>query len=207
MRVHCFAGCDWREVRKAFGLDEEVRERRREIARYVYESAAGDPLYAVIRYEPKSFAMITWENGKWVRRGPDVRVLYQLPLIVKRQGVPVVFCEGEKDALAITGERAVGTCIAGGAKAKWEPQFALPLAGRDVVVVADNDIPGLDFAARVACRLVGVARAVRLVRFDGMPQGFDLSDYLVQRKNIHRERLGELQVVWYGRKTHDVCAM
>jgi DNA primase len=49
------------------------------------------------------------------------------------------------------------TTNAGGAKARWLPEFA----GREVILIPDNDRPGRERAARIARALLG--RVTRLV--------------------------------------------
>ena len=54
----------------------------------------------------------------------------------------------------------VATTNAGGAEAPWLPEFSESLAGREVIVIPDNDKPGRDRAARIALALIG--RVTRL---------------------------------------------
>lgn len=69
--------------------------------------------------------------------------LYRLPevLAAVRAGRRVWWCEGEKDAETVVAQGKVGTSHHGGAGKVFQ-EMANWLAGSDVYVVLDNDIPG-----------------------------------------------------------------
>ena len=69
------------------------------IATYPYRDEAGELLYEVVRYEPKSFLQRKPDgSGGWIWNlsGVRRRVLYRLPQIQRQTTVYIV--EGEKDA-------------------------------------------------------------------------------------------------------------
>ena len=86
-------------------------------------------------------------------------MLYHLREVL---AAPIVFVvEGEKDVETLRSQGFVATTHAGGAEAPWLPEFTEALAGREVILIPDNDRPGRERAARIARTLLG--RATRLV--------------------------------------------
>jgi hypothetical protein len=52
------------------------------------------------------------------------------------------------------------------------------LAGRDLIILQDNDRPGKEKAQEAAKRLHGIAKSVRVVRLPDLPERGDISDWL-----------------------------
>lgn len=197
--VHCFAGCDPRDVLDELrrrGLIEELARSsdnikqndagadsstRRIIATYDYEDERGDLLFQVVRYEPKDFRQRRPNGqGSWSWSVQGIRqVPYRLPELLEALGNEhrVLIVEGEKDVEAL---RAIGipaTCNAGGAS-KWPDEYAKYFAGADVIVIPDNDDPGRKHAECVATSLFKTAAQVRLLELPGLPPGGDVSDWI-----------------------------
>ena len=130
------------------------------IATYDYSDEAGDLLYQVLRTEPKGFFQRRPDGeGGWINRKCKRQVLFHLREVIE---APIVFVvEGEKDVETLRSQGFVATTNAGGAEAPWLPEFSEALAGREVIVIPDNDRPGRDRAARIARALIG--RVTRLV--------------------------------------------
>src|SRR5438874_599443 len=67
------------------------------------------------------------------------RILYRLPeLLAADPEAPVFVVEGEKDVDNLHERGLVATCNAMGA-GKWRDEYSPALAGRDVLVLPDND--------------------------------------------------------------------
>lgn len=108
------------------------------VATYVYRSATGNPLYQVLRYEPKDFRQQKWTGKDWAWGMEGVqRVLYNLPEVLAAGEKPVVIVEGEKDADNLTKLGWISTTNVGGA-GKWMDGYSEALKGRAVVVCGDN---------------------------------------------------------------------
>jgi hypothetical protein len=100
--------------------------------------------------------------------------------------------EGEMDALlaislglpAITNSNGAGT---------WMPEWTHYLRGKVVNICYDNDKPGQDGAAKVACALVGIAKEVKVINlFANIPEagkGDDFTDFIVKHKHTLAEFL------------------
>ena len=74
-------------------------------------------------------------------------VLYHLREVLE---APIVFMvEGEKDVDKLREHGFAATTNAGGAKARWLPQYTEALRGREVYIIPDNDSPGWE---RARCR-------------------------------------------------------
>lgn len=200
--VHCHAGCDQAVVvgeLKAHGIWPSAKPTPEALpppvqisigagkgqisATYDYVSEDGELLYQAIRYEPKDFRQRRPDGrGGWTWSIKGVqRVLYRLPevLAAVADGRTVYICEGEKDVEAARSIGLVATCNAMGADNgtgnKWLSEFANVLVNADVVVVPDQDDPGIRHAEWVISTLQGKARSVKVVN---PAAGKDLADWI-----------------------------
>lgn len=184
----CRAGCDQTAVIGALqsrGLwrdpvERPAENRSRIVATYNYRDAAGALKYQVVRLAPKDFRQRrpngspdTWQ---WDMHG--VKPLpYRLPEFLSDPDVTIWIPEGEKDCDALGELGLVATCNHGGAK-KWRPEISHYLAGRNVVVLPDDDEPGRAHACDVAGKLAGIAASIRILELPGLPPKGDVSDWL-----------------------------
>ena len=110
---------------------------------------------------------------------PDL--LYRLPdflrAMAERPDDRVFICEGEKDTDTVWGHGLIATTNPNGA-GKFRHDFAKYFAGRDVVILADNDERGRAHAEQVASILFGVASSVKVVHLPGLPKNGDVTDWL-----------------------------
>jgi len=176
--------------------------------RWVYRNEAGQPMFAVVRFEkpdggkdvlPYTFCGTTDEDaegtppsdGGWRFLAPAApRSLYGLNHLAGRPDAPVLICEGEKTVDAASELFPAYVCVTsqGGAKAGHMADWSA-LGGRDVVIWPDNDPAGRDYADVVGglVRQKG-ATAVGIVQIpQEFPRGWDLADPLpngVPRHNL-----------------------
>jgi len=87
----------------------------------------------------------------------------------------VFVCEGEKDADRVAALDHCATTVACG---DWTDDCVNALAGRDVLILEDNDDAGRKKALEAAQALHGQAKSVRIVRLPGLPEKGDVSDWL-----------------------------
>lgn len=179
--VRCHAGCDQRtviETLKARGLwpDREPSRRPSIAATYDYTDEDGGLLYQVVRTEPKGFFQRRPNgDGGWINRKCSRQVLYHLREVLE---APIVFvCEGEKDADTLRDHGFVATTNAGGANAPWLPQYTEALRGRDVILIPDNDPPGLRRVTRIARALFGNVGRLIILELEG---GKDVTDWFAR---------------------------
>lgn len=162
---------------------------------YDYQDEDGEPIYRVGRTNNKQFPVVTVDQTSptgyvWGRTVEPV--LYRLPAVldVVSNGGTVYVVEGEKDADTLNNidpdaTGYVATTSPGGA-GKWTDDYADVLVGAgDVVVVADDDKPGLEHAARVRDTLLDRGVSVRVVRAktgkdatDHVGAGHELEDFV-----------------------------
>ena len=177
--MKCHAGCSQSDVVAALKLRDlwpkSQRTGRTVVADYVYRDENGAPLYRVRRTEPKSFYQQRWSGGQWVNGlGDTRRVLYRLREVVE---APIVFLvEGEKDVETLREWGFVATTVAGGAQAKWLPEYTDTLRGREVILIPDNDGPGWERAVELSRELAG--KVGRLVVLNELPRDVkDISEW------------------------------
>jgi RecA-family ATPase len=146
------------------------------VAKYDYTDAGSVLLYQVLRLEPKSFRQRRPDgNGGWIWELDQRRVLYRWPDLLKYPDGTVFFCEGEKDADRVAGLGYCATTVAAG---KWTEECVTALAGRDVIILEDNDNAGRAKALATAQALHGTAKTIRIVSLPNLPDKGDVSDWL-----------------------------
>ena len=190
--LKCFAGCSADAICAALKItpadlfESNKPTRERVVAEYKYEDESGKLLYAVRRFEPKSFKSFR-PDGQCGINGVR-RVLYRLPDVIaaRQNGETIYICEGEKDCDAMAQRGLCATCNPFGACAKktkegyeidsskWQESYTESLRGADVVIIPDNDDPGRKHAELVASKLQGVAKSVRTIK---LPTGKDAHDF------------------------------
>jgi hypothetical protein len=149
----------------------------RVVATYRYTDNSGKLLYEVLRYEPKTFRQRR-PDGKggwiWSVKGCQ-RVPYRLSDLLKYPDGSVFVTEGEKDADRVA---LLGQCATTVACGDWTEDCIRALAGRDVLILEDNDEAGRKKAHDAAQALHGVAKTIRIVRLRGLPNKGDVSNWL-----------------------------
>ena len=158
-------------------------------ATWVYLDATSAVLQIMYRFDPpgerKQFSPCTLRrigtDLRWRWKAlPAPRPLYGLDRLAANPGGTVVVCEGEKatdaaqaifpDFVAVTSSGGSGSA----AQTDWDP-----LRGRRVVILPDNDDPGMKYASTVAAMLatrnckIELVDVAALVRTDGGNRGPD----------------------------------
>jgi hypothetical protein len=178
------ASREWHEPSSRSCLEPKPRV----LVRYDYCDASGALRYQVERcLEPKSFRQrqpSPYANGDWVYNLKGIDPLpYRLPEVIDAiaSGRSVVIVEGEKDADALTGVGLVASCNSGGA-GKWQPALTKHFKGATILIIGDNDAPGMHHVQDVAAQLDGTAANVRVLdlaeHWPECPHKGDISDWL-----------------------------
>ena len=157
---------------------EDKSHGGRLIATFVYVNEEGAPLYEVLKFaDPKTFRQRQPDgNGGWIWNLDGVRrVPYRLPDLLKYPSATVFICEGEKDADRVASLDLCATTVASG---KWTDEIVEHFAGRDIMILQDNDEPGRKKAIVAAHALHGVAWTIRIVLLPDLPDAGDVSDWL-----------------------------
>jgi len=187
--LFCHAGCQAKNIVSSVGLQlsdlfpEDSHKgdgKGRIVATYDYPDENGELLYQAYRKDPKDFRQRRPDgNGGWdYKLGNVRRVPYRLPELLKAAPAePVFIAEGEKDVNRLAALGLVATCNVGGA-GKWRGEYNQHFAGRDVVILPDNDDPGEQHACKVAAMLLPIARSVKILYLPDLPVKGDVSDWL-----------------------------
>jgi hypothetical protein len=158
------------------GQQQQASSRGRIVAEYNYSDRDGTLLYQVVRFEPKKFAHRKPDgNGGWIWQGSERRVLYRWPDLLKYPDATVFVCEGEKDADRVASLDHCATTVASG---EWTIDCIKALAGRNCLILEDNDDRGQEKAREAATALYGTAKTIRIVRLPDLPDKGDVSNWL-----------------------------
>ncbi len=169
-----------------------VTRRRREPDQWwTYHDRSGELVGLVLRWNltggGKDIRPLARVEAGWIIGAmPSPRVLYRLndvlfgPNVLSR----VYVVEGEKAADAGSSIGLVTVTSAGGASAAHLTDWS-PLAGRDVVLLPDNDAVGRKYAATVVAQLLRLTPlpTIRQVRLPKLPEGGDLADFVAASKD------------------------
>jgi hypothetical protein len=145
------------------------------VTAYSYTDKKGQVIYQQVRFEPKDFRFRQpADDGEWIwnLRGVS-KILYRLPEVIKAKQVFVV--EGEKDVETLREMGLIATCNAGGA-GKWTDDYSKILSGKTVIILQDNDPPGLKHAQAVAQSTSQYASSVAVVPC--FPEGKDVTEWV-----------------------------
>jgi archaellum biogenesis ATPase FlaH len=143
---------------------------------YDYTNEEGKVTFQVVRFgdglAPKF--MQRKPTGTWNIQGVK-RVLYRLPEVQRAN--EVWLCEGEKDANSVCALGFVATTNPMGA-GNWLEGYTETLRDKDVIILPDNDEPGIKHAKEVARALHETARTLKVVRLRDLPRGGDVTDFI-----------------------------
>lgn len=93
--------------------------------------------------------------------------------------------EGEKDVETLRYFKVTATSNPMGA-GKWRDSYTAALAGKNVIIIPDNDVAGYTHAKTVALSLLGKAASLKIVLFpEYFPLKGDVSDFITTHKDGH----------------------
>lgn len=162
---------------------------------YTYTDATGHPVYQVGRIghgaqkqiRQRKFERVAldgsleWNENRRCLEGIP-RVLYRLPHVLETAalGGVIYVVEGEKDADNLFRAGLCATTTAEGARLAWLPEHAESFRGAGtVVVIADNDDPGVKCARRRAAQIAHyVPRTYCIEALPGVDKKGDVTDWL-----------------------------
>ena len=111
------------------------------------------------------------------------RVPYKLPEVLQgiKDSKPILLLEGEKDADRAAEMGFVATTFLGGA-GKWRSEYQEYFKDADVVLIPDNDQPGIKGMMDIAEQLHGTAKNIKVLELPGLGErkdkhGKDFSDW------------------------------
>lgn len=161
-------------------FDHIVRRKGQYSAKWAYRDRNGNPVGYVVRWDTpdgKDLRPISLIGDHWELAGmPKPRPIYNLPGIINEPRVLVV--EGEKAAESGIRLGFPTTTSANGSQAAKQSDWS-PLRGKQVIILPDNDAPGMSYAKAVM-QVVGGAPVV--LKLPGLPEGGDLADWVKTEK-------------------------
>jgi len=128
--------------------------------------------------------MISWGKGFGKSK------LFPAPSTWQKK--PVVICEGEKDCLTALSKGFNAVTQTAGCNS-WADQFTRFFQGRKVIIAYDADEKGIAGAKKVAQKLTGTAKEIRIITWplETMPiledHGQDLTDYFTTHKHTGQD--------------------
>lgn len=178
---------------------------------YSYVDEHGELVFQVLRFlmsdGKKQFRQRVpdpeGDGWKYSTQHLTERPLYRLPEVLRAKGAGRVIyvAEGEKDVDALWEAGFAATCNPMGADTgtgnKWRPNHTASLAGARVVVIADNDEPGLIHAHYVAKELSRAGCMVKVKRCpEGSKDAYDLLHNGMQIVDLIEVALYEPDAFW-----------
>jgi hypothetical protein len=156
-------------------------------ATFDYPDEHGEVLFQSVKFadslEPRFMQRHPDGQGGWKWGIAGVRrILYRLPELVAavadKQTIYLV--EGEKDVESLRGLGLTATTNPLGA-GKWLDEYSETLRNADVIIIGDNDAPGLKHVEKVAASLHDIAKRVRVLdlakHWSQCPHKGDISDW------------------------------
>lgn len=183
-------GCDNGSILSKVGLTEKdlfnnVQQKPQIVAEYIYRDEEENPLYKVIRFEPKKFMQAKYINGEWIYKMSGVRyVLYNLPNVIKSD--VIYFVEGEKDADNLNKIGLVATTTAGGAASfkKRASEYIKFLSSKIVYIIPDNDKAGYKYAEDIKNALEQTSAQIKVLKLSDeirdLNEKQDISDVILK---------------------------
>lgn len=191
--LNCFAGCSTEDVIDAVGMRwaDLMPNARLVEAIGQFEDENRNVLYEEVRYVGKEIRLRKPKpGGGWLWKLGEVRrVLYRLPELIEADSAePVFVTEGFGDANRLREGGCVATTNVCGAKGAWTAEYTETLRDRNVVILPDNDLVGKERGDKIAEKLAGVAKSVKVLDLPGLPEKGDVSDWLNAGGTVERLR-------------------
>lgn len=168
----------FRTAEEAF--EDLVKWKGRCSGRWAYQDTKGNLVGVVLRWdtpEGKDLRPISRIGDHWEMAAmPNPRPLYRLPDILREPRVLVV--EGEKAAEAGWSLGFPTTTSSNGSQSANQTDWT-PLLGKEVIILPDNDPPGMTYA-RAVIKLLGGGPVV--LQLPNLPDGGDLVDWMANEK-------------------------
>ena len=199
---YCHAGCSVDDVLRAAGLNKkdtfydaeprspnwkkyiESREKRKIEAVYHYVSCNGHYAFTKIRLEGKKILYGILENERFryglSRNTPrkSLKAIYGSVQAINKaitDGNSIFIPEGEKDVDTLT-KRGYTAFTYGGVN-DWQSDFVELVKGANVVILADNDSPGIAVANTILQDIQTVTKSAKIVvPMPDVPKA-DITDY------------------------------
>lgn len=226
--IYDHAGCELDDILSCVGLEKkdlfynqkhysnnwrtyiERREKRRIEAVYNYVSCNGSYAYTKIRLEGKKMLYGIVENERFSyglpsnRPKKSYRAIYGNIKAIQRaiqSGQPIFIPEGEKDCDTL--KRQGYTAFGYGGCSDWQPELSELVKGANVIILADNDDPGIKVANTILRDIQAVVKSAKIIiPMPDQPKA-DITDYFEAGhtkqefeqmiNNVTEKRMGAVQ--------------
>lgn len=165
-------------------MDTDIKQKI--VTTFQYRDSDGKILYIKERLEPgrngrkKEFRFIDPKTKNYKR--PCDPVLYNLPALIKSKRIFVV--EGERKTDLLTSWGLTATCLDSGAHSPWKDEYLKVLDEKEeVIILPDNDSPGMGYASRVANALYGKVEEIKIVELPGLKEAEDIIEWIKPEGN------------------------
>ena len=215
--LHCHAGCDPESVCQAAGLQQkdlfyddqqsapvqvdrwkqyvEGRSGKKIEAIYHFTDLQGRYVYTKLRMTGKDMIYGILENDRFTyglkgKSRKDLKGLYKDAQSVRKAisaGERVFYCEGEKDVNTMLSHGY--TAITAGGVNDWQSDFAEIFRDGEVIVLSDNDDPGVRSSRQIVRDLQGIAKSVRMIIPTPELKKGDISDFFIDHGEADLEVL------------------
>ena len=178
VRVTCFAGCDYKDVRKALGLDQEynnngIYKEENIVGRYKHPDGKTRKVYRI-------------DNPKTIRqtKGLGIKGCYLLLWGTDAPSKTIVICEGEKAALALQNHfkeknvehLGIPASYIGGIENVHNTNYEV-CKDRNVTIWPDNDKQGLEAGTKLGHILKQVgAKLIKIINVSDIIDKGDAAD-------------------------------
>ena len=182
VNVKCYAGCETENVLRAVGLEKSDLKIGGNMNKpkvvneitYEYCRADGALSYKKVRQEyedgRKSF-LFQLPDGSYGLKGTP-HLLYNMQNLADAE--TIFFTEGEKCADAVIKQGCVATTLDSGANSKWNASYKKVLTGKTVVILPDNDSPGMAYAEMIKSKIPWAV----IKKLPGLKEKEDVYDWL-----------------------------
>ena len=171
------------------------RHNGKRSALWVYHDANGDPVAVVIRWDKpngkKDIRPVSRHGDRWIIGGmAEPRPLYGLPDLAGANRVYLT--EGEKAADAARSIGLTATTSAHGSQSPAQTDWS-PLAGKQIVILPDNDDAGRQYADTVVAILLQQTPAptIKIIELPGLPDKGDIVDWVETHADANADDLRE----------------
>ncbi|MGY8769463.1 MAG: hypothetical protein ACKVH8_13675 [Pirellulales bacterium] len=182
------------------------KEQAKRVGKWSYHDKDGSPVCVIIRYDSptqegdkqdKTFRPVSLKDDRWIIGGMiEPKPLYSLSEVISADQVFIT--EGEKAADAIRELGLTATTSMNGAQSPGKTDWS-PLAGKECVILPDNDDAGELYADTVIDLLSKLSHPpyVKVAYLPDLPDKGDAVDWIearsgVTEKNELKEQLLEL---------------
>lgn len=154
----------------------EIKGRPDEV--YTYRDIDGDPVFYIAKYiikNKKVFSTYSYDGQEWQKKAwPNKRPIYGLELLNSK---PILIVEGEKCANTLRVICTQYTVVSwpGGGNAVDKTDWSV-LENRNILIWPDADEPGFNSAQKIAFKLHGKTKSLKVLKIDNRPKGWDCVD-------------------------------